>query len=364
MNWKFVLYDWYGFNVTLFQAVNTGTPASLAPLVSFFSFFGSYWTAPLLLAGLWWWSKEVTDPGRADAVWQRLIGFIIAFLLGLLAATVLKLVFDFPRPPVVLGELVRVIGEREQNYSLPSGHATYSALVLGVLWPLVGRRGHIGLVLYAVLVGWSRIAAGMHFPADVVTGWCLGLGSVVLAGQLISLTTPAWQVIRHKLFLVWYAVAVCAFIADQLTKLIIVRTYAYGEQVEVTPFFNFVHVLNPGAAFSFLANADGWQRYFFILLGLAVSAWLMRMLKQGLPRLEALGYSLILGGALGNVADRLLRGQVVDFLDFHWQNTHWPAFNFADVAIMSGAALLIISTLIQGKATNVSATERHTHLKP
>ncbi|MBF8179744.1 signal peptidase II [Herminiimonas contaminans] len=361
MNWKFIFYDWFGWNVTLFQAVNTGTPATLAPLASFFSFFGSYWTAPLILVGLWWWSKEETDPDRANTISNRLSGFILAFLLGLLAATVLKLGFDFPRPSIVLGELVRVIGEREQNYSLPSGHATYSALVLGVLWPLVSRRGRIGLVLYAVLVGWSRIAAGMHFPADVLTGWCLGLGSIVLAGRLISLAAPAWHAARHKLVLVWYAVAVCAFIADQFAKLVIVLTYAYGEQVEVTPFFNFVHVLNPGAAFSFLANAGGWQRYFFIILGLAVSAWLMRMLKQGLPRLEALGYSLILGGALGNVADRLFRGQVVDFLDFHWQNLHWPAFNFADVAIASGAALLIMSALTQGKAT--SKTERHTYLK-
>ncbi|WP_159330328.1 signal peptidase II, partial [Klebsiella pneumoniae] len=116
----------------------------------------------------------------------------------------------------------------------------------------------------------------------------------------------------------------------------IIRTFAYGEQVEITPFFNLVHVLNPGAAFSFLANAGGWQRYFFITLGLAVSAWLGRMLCQQRPRLEAMGYSLILGGALGNVADRVLRGQVVDFLDFHWRLAHWPAFNLADVAITIG----------------------------
>ena len=156
--------------------------------------------------------------------------------------------------------------------------------------------------------------------------------------------------------------AACAFIADQLAKLAIVRTYAYGEQVEVTPFFNFVHVLNPGAAFSFLAGAGGWQRYFFIALGLAVSAWLVRILKQRLPRLEALGYSLILGGALGNVADRLLRGQVVDFLDFHWRHSHWPAFNLADVAITSGAVLLIIiNGLIQGKAMDAKPIENYNH---
>ncbi|GAP38182.1 lipoprotein signal peptidase [Piscinibacter sakaiensis] len=90
-----------------------------------------------------------------------------------------------------------------------------------------------------------------------------------------------------------------------------------------------------------MAGASGWQRYFFITLGLLVAVWLIRQLKQTLPRFEAVGYSLILGGALGNVVDRLLRGQVVDFLDFHWQGMHWPAFNLADVAISIGVGCLI-----------------------
>lgn len=348
MSWKCILYDWYGLNVALFQAINAGTPATLGPLAWFFSLVGNYWTAPLMLLGLWWWSKSAANPVRADAVRHRLIVFGTAVLLALLTTTVLKLWLDFPRPPAILGELVRIIGERERHYSLPSGHATYSALVVGTLWPLMGRPGRVGLVLYAVLVGSSRIAAGMHFPADVLAGWCLGLGSTVLAGRLIPVVAPAWQTARHASALVWYVVAACAFITDQLTKLAIVRTYAYGEQVEVTPFFNLVYVLNPGAAFSFLAGAGGWQRYFFIALGLAVSAWLVRMLKQRLPTFEALGYSLILGGALGNVADRILREMVVDFLDFHLHGAHWPSFNMADMAISAGAVCLIIAGMYQG----------------
>ncbi len=113
----------------------------------------------------------------------------------------------------------------------------------------------------------------------------------------------------------------------------------------------YLYVLNSGAAFSVLANASGWQRYFFIAIGLAISAWLVRILRQHLPRLEALGYSLILGGALGNITDRVFRGQVVDFLDFYWLHTHFPAFNLADVAIALGAALLI------AEAQNKSAIE-------
>ena len=184
MSWKFFLYDWGGLNITLFQAINTGTPAALGPLAWFFSLVGSYWTAPLMMLGLWLWSKSATNPARGAAVLRRLIDFSVAFSLALLAATVLKLWFDFPRPPAVLGDIVRVIGNIERHYSLPSGHVTYAALVVGALWPLMGLRGRIGLVLYAALVGWSRIAAGMHFPADVLAGLSLGLSCMALAGRL------------------------------------------------------------------------------------------------------------------------------------------------------------------------------------
>ncbi|WP_319793045.1 signal peptidase II [Klebsiella pneumoniae] len=125
-----------------------------------------------------------------------------------------------------------------------------------------------------------------------------------------------------------------------------IRTFAYGEQVEITPFSTPRSCPESGCGHSaFWANAGGWQRYFFITLGLAVSAWLGRMLCQQRPRLEAMGYSLILGGALGNVADRVLRGQVVDFLDFHWRLAHWPAFNLADVAITIGALCLFLTVV-------------------
>ena len=361
MSWKFFLYDWGGLNIAMFQAINTGTPAALGPLAWFFSLVGSYWTAPLMLLGLWWWSKSATNPTHGRAVRHRLIGFSAAFLLALLVATALKLWFDFPRPPAVLGDLARVIGDKELHYSLPSGHATYAAMVVGALWPLMGRRGRLSLMLYATLVGWSRIAAGMHFPADVLAGWTLGWSCTALAGWLLPLAAPVWQSARRTSAWVWFTVAASAVMTDQLTKFAIIRTFAYGEQVEITPFFNLVHVLNPGAAFSFLANAGGWQRYFFITLGLAVSAWLGRMLCQQRPRLEAMGYSLILGGALGNVADRVLRGSVVDFLDFHWQLVHWPAFNLADVAITSGAALLIMQMLTQGKAVDTGANGNYNH---
>ncbi len=142
----------------------------------------------------------------------------------------------------------------------------------------------------------------------------------------------------------WYGVALLAVLMDQLTKGLITSVFELNEQVPVSAFFNLVYVLNPGAAFSFLAEAGGWQRYFFIVLALAVSAWLVLMLRAQRPRNEALGLSLVLGGAVGNVIDRIATGKVVDFLDFHWNGVHWPAFNLADVFINAGVALLLLAT--------------------
>jgi len=138
----------------------------------------------------------------------------------------------------------------------------------------------------------------------------------------------------------WHGVALLAVLLDQVTKGVIANTFTHAEQVPVSTFLNLVYVLNPGAAFSFLAEAGGWQRYFFIVLALLVSACLAHMLRKQRPRYESLGLSLILGGALGNVLDRITTGKVVDFLDLHWHGMHWLAFNLADVFISTGVSLL------------------------
>lgn len=144
----------------------------------------------------------------------------------------------------------------------------------------------------------------------------------------------------------WFLLAVAMVSADQTSKEIVALALPPGDGVVVTPFFNLVHVLNPGAAFSFLAGAGGWQRYALSVLGIAISLWLARELKRGTgSRLERFAYAMIIGGALGNVFDRLRQGAVTDFLDFHWQGAHWPAFNVADVAISLGATALIAATL-------------------
>lgn len=147
----------------------------------------------------------------------------------------------------------------------------------------------------------------------------------------------------------WYALAIAAALLDQLSKLIVVRAMPYGEVVPVTFFFNLVHARNPGAAFSFLADAGGWQRYFLIAVTVLISAWLIVMLWRRPPRHEALPFALILGGALGNLADRVNRGFVVDYLDFHWSGRHWPAFNLADAWITSGVVLLLVWSLFASR---------------
>jgi signal peptidase II len=145
----------------------------------------------------------------------------------------------------------------------------------------------------------------------------------------------------------WLGIAFIIVLIDQLSKITITRTFQLGEEKFVTSFFNLVLAYNKGAAFSFLHNAGGWQRYFFTGIGIAAAAYIIYLLKKhGGQRMFSWALSLILGGALGNVIDRLMYGHVVDFLDFHWDGVgHFPAFNLADSAICLGAALFILDEL-------------------
>ena len=144
----------------------------------------------------------------------------------------------------------------------------------------------------------------------------------------------------------WLGVALIVILFDQLTKIAIAKVFAYGEPHALTPFFNLLLVFNRGAAFSFLAAAGGWQRWAFTGLGIVAALVIGYLLKRhGSQRLFCTALALILGGALGNVIDRLVYGHVIDFLDFHVGNWHWPAFNLADSAITVGAVLLVFDEL-------------------
>lgn len=145
----------------------------------------------------------------------------------------------------------------------------------------------------------------------------------------------------------WFAAAAAIVLADQLAKWAALSLLRAGEPVAVTGFFNLVLVFNRGAAFSFLADAPGWQQPLFIAVALAAAAIVSWMLwRYPARRLLCAGLALILGGALGNLWDRLAYGHVVDFLDFHALGWHWPAFNVADSAISVGAALLIAESFL------------------
>ena len=146
----------------------------------------------------------------------------------------------------------------------------------------------------------------------------------------------------------WLALAALVVLIDQLTKIVIERSFSFGEVRPVTSFFNLVLTYNKGAAFSFLANAGGWQDEFLTAVGVGASLFIIYLLaRHGTQRLFSLALALILGGAIGNVIDRIAYGHVIDFLDFHVAGWHWPAFNVADSAIVGGAALLILDELLR-----------------
>ena len=153
----------------------------------------------------------------------------------------------------------------------------------------------------------------------------------------------------------WLGLAFILILVDQFTKILIAGAYQLGESTYVTSFFNVVRAHNKGAAFSFLADAGGWQRWFFTAIGLVAVAIIVWMLRSHPgQKLFSFAMACILGGAIGNVIDRIVYGYVIDFLDFHWAwlspmfyGGHFPAFNVADSAITVGAACLILDELLR-----------------
>ena len=154
---------------------------------------------------------------------------------------------------------------------------------------------------------------------------------------------------QHKAGLLpWLGIALIIILAHQFTKTLILGYFQLGDSRTVTSFFNVVRVHNTGAAFSFLAGASGWQRWFFVGLGTLATVFIVWMLRNhGGQRLFSWALSLILGGAVGNVVDRLLHGYVVDFIQVHYAGWYFPSFNIADSAITVGAVCLVLDEILR-----------------
>ena len=189
------------------------------------------------------------------------------------------------------------------------------------------------------------LAQTLHMRRFVVAVWQIYTGKARLVpmpeSHLLARAIPWWG---------WLFAAAGVIGLDQLTKWLIQQVLVLGQAMPVLPFFNLVLVYNPGAAFSFLSTAAGWQRELFVCIALAACVLILFLLRRyAHDYLFCFALSLILGGAIGNAADRVLLGAVVDFLDVHAAGYHWPAFNLADSAITCGAALLIWDSLRRGR---------------
>ena len=159
----------------------------------------------------------------------------------------------------------------------------------------------------------------------------------------------------------WLGIALVILLADQFTKVLIIGSFELGDSQTVTSFFNLVRVHNSGAAFSFLSSASGWQRWLFTGIGVGAAGFIVWLLRSHPnQRLFCFALALVLGGAIGNVIDRVLWGYVIDFLDFHWDwlaplfyQGHFPAFNVADSAISVGTVCLILDELLRVRQSKV-----------
>jgi signal peptidase II len=158
----------------------------------------------------------------------------------------------------------------------------------------------------------------------------------------------------NKNHLQWFSLSLLVIVLDQITKIAADKYLGFHQPIPIIPHFNLTLAYNTGAAFSFLSEAGGWQRWFFTVLTIVISTvlvvWLLRLPRE--ERWTAAALSLVLGGAIGNLIDRVVYGHVIDFLDVYYKQYHWPTFNIADSAISVGAAILIISSLFMPAETS------------
>lgn len=187
---KYWLYDWGGANLDLFLAIHSTLPVGWLWLPEVLSWVGSYWGAPAVVALLLVW-RRIRGATAAPRLNVAVCRFVIGLALAMSAGALAKATFALPRPALVLGEAVyRAAAAPDSRYTMPSGHSTYVGVLVVALWPILGRSARIGLLVFAAAVGWSRIALGAHFPADVVAGLALGWACVVATGWAAERIAP------------------------------------------------------------------------------------------------------------------------------------------------------------------------------
>lgn len=351
---KELLHDGWRANRWLFELVNGQPAGPLDAVMLGLSWLGEDWRFPLYLTvwlGVGMWQRRRGGRAGNSTLWAA-AHYVWGFALTVALSSALKVALDMPRPLAALGaDAVRVLGEAVSRYSLPSGHAAVAALTAAALWPLARTRlARLVLIAFVLGVGVSRIWLGRHFPVDIVAGYLVGLGAAGVAGYNLRLLQ------RERELGLALAVALLVLALDLATKASIAAYLPYRATVALLPVLNLTHALNTGAAFGVLHDAGGWQRPLLTVIGGVASVVLWQWIRQPTAtRVQRVALALLLGGALGNVFDRLVRGAVVDWIDIYWVDAdghdwHWPAFNVADLAIGSGALLLLLVALCRQAA--------------
>ena len=331
-----LLYEFGGANAWLFAAAQDIVTDPLRSAASLLSLSAEPSLAPLLGSAAWlavWLSRRSARLPPAAAA----RALALALLLGLALAGGLKVAFAFPRPALTGAWQGTVDADLLTLTSFPSGHAVIAAVLATVLWCALRSTGaHLMLIAWFVAVAASRVIVGAHYPTDVFWGAVLGW---VAARWALHLARPTTGPGTNTALLV----ATSAFGADIASKAAVAASLRLGSATELTPFLNLVHRLNEGAAFSLLHDAGGWQRLLLIAIAAAAACWLYWAIRRGsYTYTERLALGLVLGGAVSNGFDRVIRGAVVDWVDLHLYGWHWPAFNLADVAIVLGTTVLIV----------------------